>query len=137
MKYVVWWILLLLLVWWWFFYVNQKPIPNNGTTLASDEFQSLSKNNDYILIDIRNERELEETWVIKWLDKHKNVYNLEHVADLENMDKDGKYLFYCAHGNRSRMLREHLMTLWFTNVYDLEWWEAKRTEDWFSLEWWK
>lgn len=105
--------------------------------MDSATFLSLSETEWYILIDIRNERELEETWVITWLAEHKNVYTIEHVADLEALDKKAKHLFYCAHGNRSRLLKEHLISLWFMYVYDLEWWEAKRTEEQYPLEPWK
>jgi rhodanese-related sulfurtransferase len=81
----------------------------------------LIQDDSYILIDIRNEWEMEEWGVISWIDDHKNVYDPEHVNYLENLDKHGKYLFYCAHGVRSSFLTEHLLWLWFETVYDLAW----------------
>lgn len=137
MKYILLVIVIIAWVLWYLYFNWGASLPENWSTIASAEFQALSKNDDFTIIDIRNERELEETWVIEWLDDHKNVYNEEHVKHLESLDKEGKYLFYCAHGNRSRFLKEHLMSLWFAHVYDLEWWEAKRTEEQYPLVSWK
>lgn len=145
-RYIIWLFSIIILVWvvwvgvyftWGKEWIGWLEEPENGIALSPEEFLSLSKNDDYILIDIRNEWELEETWVIEWLDAHKNVYNLDHVTYLENMDKQGKYLFYCAHWNRSDSLKKYLMSLWFEYVYDLEWWETERTQEQYPLIPWK
>jgi len=134
MKFVLWWIIIIGLAWFLFFSNQPTSIQSeNWIALASAEFQELAIQNWYTVIDIRNERELENTWVIEGIDSHKNVYNEVHVKDLESLDPTWKYLFYCAHGNRSRFLKEHLISIWFENVYDLEWWEAKRTKEWYEL----
>lgn len=106
-------------------------------SLTVKQFSKLAAQKDWTLIDIRNEWELKHTGVIPWIDLHKNVYNEKHVADLESLPKEGKYLIYCAHANRTRMLREYLVSLWFESVHDLSWGIAAWEEEGYPLLSWQ
>lgn len=98
-----------------------KQVPENGLVLSPDAFQTLAKNPEWTLIDIRNEREMKKFGIIPGTDLQKNVYDETAVKDLENMDPTGKYLIYCYHGNRSFYLKDHLIKDFaFEHVYDLE-----------------
>ena len=100
--------------WWW------THILENGDALSPEMFQDTLWKTGVVLIDIRNEREMQEFGIISWTDMKKNVYDANAVKFLENLDPNWYYLLYCYHGNRSFYLKDHLIKdLWFMHVYDL------------------
>ena len=94
--------------------IVSKAIPAN-------EFEKLINTWEYILIDIRTPQELEHFWTIKWVDYTLDFYNENDMKKLLQMDKNKKYLIYCYHWNRTRVLRNFMIENWFKHVIDLEW----------------
>lgn len=113
------------------------PLPPSWSALSSAVFDEISKKSDVIVIDLRTDQELLETWVIAQIDEQKDVYIPTRVEELEELDPSQTYLLYCRSGNRSGRITDRLADLWFTSVYDLDGWIWQRGEDWYSLVNWE
>ena len=97
--------------------------------VSPEEFKKLINTWKYTVIDIRTPQELDYFWYIFGTNYHYDMYNTGDVQKLLELSKDGKYLIYCYHGNRSTMMREYMIQNWFTHVIDLSGGTDLRTQE--------
>jgi rhodanese-related sulfurtransferase len=87
--------------------------PQEAFTLIQD-----SQNNpDFIIIDVRTRQELTDGHI-------ENVINIDFYSEtfrdeLNNLDKNKKYLIYCRSGNRSGSALDIMAELNFEEVYNI------------------
>jgi len=84
---------------------------------------------DYTLIDIRTLPELQE-WKIEWMDLVLDYYSEGFMNDINELDKNKKYLIYCRSGSRTWMTLGLMSQLWFKEAYDLCWWIIAWADAW-------
>ncbi len=87
---------------------NYKEKPNDNT-----ELRNIILENNYIIVDVRNEEEYNEGHL-------KNALNIPYneINDKINLDKNKTILVYCKSGNRSSIADNKLTNLGY-KVYDL------------------
>lgn len=110
--------------------MNLEKVNLNIKTVSLKVFKSELSNNNLILIDLRTNEEVAQ-WVISWA-KQIDFYWKEFKDELDNLDKNKKYLIYCRSWSRSAKTLKLMKELWFKNVLNLEWWI-----NWWLLEWYK
>lgn len=83
--------------------------------IKSEEIKTITKDKEYIIVDVREE----------------NEYNIEHVKDSINIsvnnidsitdkyDKETIIIVYCRSGNRSAKAANRLIELGYKYIYDL------------------
>lgn len=84
---------------------------------ASDLIQRLSKNNSFVILDLRPENMFKEEHI-------KNAVFRDVFADgfedwLNDLDKDQTYLLYCNVGYRSGIAMERMKQAGFKNLHHL------------------
>jgi rhodanese-related sulfurtransferase len=89
--------------------------------LNTAEFREKIETQGYTLIDIRTAQEQVIFWVISEQQKHIDIYKPEALENIKKLPRDGKYLIYCYHGNRSQQVWNLMEEIWFLEIYDLEW----------------
>jgi rhodanese-related sulfurtransferase len=110
-------IILSILILTFVFFGNTFAEIKNFSALTTEEFKKEIKNS--IVIDIRTPDEIalgkitEDALEIDY-------YNPNFKNDLDKLDKNKKYLIYCAHGNRTRDTKNIMKELGFKKVNDLE-----------------
>ncbi len=87
-------------------------------TISKEEFKEMLDSGECTLIDVRtssehNMHKIAESAVI-------DVNDPDFVSKIEELDKNGKYLVYCASGVRSSHALEVMKKLGFSDVYNLE-----------------
>ncbi len=97
--------------------------------LNAPEFKEKLDFLKFILLDTRTAQEQMIFWVISESQEHIDVYKQEALDAIKKLPKEGKYLIYCYHGNRSRQVGDIMTQLGFDEVYDLIWW----IEEWKKL----
>jgi len=112
--------------------VTEKNVDISKPSLLNvslDTFKTELAKNDSIVIDLRTTKELEKTWIISWA-KQIDYYASDFKDKLNSLDKNKKYLIYCASGWRSGQTLWLMKNLWFTNVYELRWWMNGWLRNW-------
>ena len=119
---------------WWKKIVNNIEINNQKEItqhLSVNDFkQKISE--DFILIDIRTKQEIDR-WIIWWADLFLDYYSKNFITDLNKLDKNKKYLIYCAHWNRSWDTLIWMKKMWFSDVFDLKWWIVAWIDSWENI----
>lgn len=73
-----------------------------------------------MLIDLRTPEEIKIEPKLRDSAQNFNYYAPGFGTQFRNIDSSTPLFLYCAHGNRSRNVRENLLKLGFTHVYDLK-----------------
>ncbi len=81
---------------------------------ASEAHQMMEENDKIVIIDVRNYDEYTEEHI-------KNSINvpLNHIEDID-LDKDTTIIVYCLSGVRSKEASEQLISMGYTNVYNID-----------------
>ena len=79
--------------------------------------QNNQNNTDFVIIDVRTRQELADGHI-------ENVINIDFYSEtfrdeLNNLDKNKKYLIYCRSGNRSGSALDIMAELNFEEVYNI------------------
>ncbi len=74
---------------------------------------------DYTLIDTRTSQEQIIFWKISNTQTHMDVYKTDTLEKIQKLPREGKFLVYCYHGNRSQQVLSLMKELGFQEVYDL------------------
>lgn len=87
-------------------------------TIPKEEFKQKLDSGEYLLIDVRTEVEnlqknIPESLVI-------DISQPDFAQKILALDKDKKYLIYCASGNRSSYALSFMEQSGFKEVYELE-----------------
>ncbi len=91
-------------------------------TLNAKEFKNMLTQEDFILLDIRTDLERGKYWIIDKNQINVDIYNPQAWEKIMKLDKEKKYLIYCAHWNRSLIVLDFMKNNWFSEAYDLSWW---------------
>lgn len=86
------------------------------------EFEKALNTKEYILIDLRTEDELKQSWIISEEAIKIDFYSSDFQTKIWELDKEKKYLIYCRSWNRSGQTLRVLEESWFKNVLELQWW---------------
>jgi len=87
--------------------------------ITPEQLQEMKKNKDFILVDTHTplQKHIEGTdLVIAYNDIENNLSKLPS-------DKNAKIVLYCAGGWMSKVAADKLISLGYTNIYDLIWWK--------------
>jgi rhodanese-related sulfurtransferase len=87
-------------------------------TISREEFKQRLDSGEYILIDVRTEAEnllanIPESLIL-------DISQPDFAQKILSLDKDKKYLIYCASGNRSSYALSFMEQSGFKEVYELE-----------------
>lgn len=91
------------------------------TQITPEETKTALETGEYFLLDIRTEGEVLQFWEIPWTKARYDIYEPSFWERVLKLPKDGKYIIYCWHGNRSQVARDWMKQEWFTWVVDLAW----------------
>ena len=83
---------------------------------AADAYKMMSVQSDFILLDVRTEKEYKEKRIAGSILIPDNVIKDRALKELP--DKDKVILVYCRSGRRSASAARILVSLGYTNVYD-------------------
>jgi len=83
-----------------------------------NDYAKLVKKDNPILLDVRTPEEFSEGAIPN--SKNIDFYNDSFKSDIEKLDRNEKYLVYCARGGRSAKAAKIMQGLGFTEVYNLE-----------------
>ena len=87
-------------------------------TISKEKFKQKLDSGEYILIDVRTQRENDE---IKIADSLVFDINQPDFSEkIKGLDKNGKYLLYCASGSRSSRALNFMNQLGFSEAYNLK-----------------
>ena len=89
--------------------------------LSPKEFKEYLESKQYTLIDVRTRQEQKTYWVISQDQTHIDISHPDAASQIQKLPKAEKYLIYCWHWVRSAQIVEYMKSLWFKEVYDLEW----------------
>ena len=92
----------------------QQKFKNIGV----EEFDKLRKETNTVVLDVRTQREFSGGHIPGAINLDWNAGDFEKKA--ASLDKSKTYLVQCAVGGRSAKASEKMMSLKFTNVYNLE-----------------
>lgn len=87
-------------------------------TISPKEFKSKVDSSKYTIIDVRTPQEFNSGHIKGALNV--NYYNSNFKRELNKLDKNKKYLFYCQSGHRSSKALEIAKELNFKEVYDMQ-----------------
>jgi rhodanese-related sulfurtransferase len=94
-------------------------VPEVFSAVPQDKLGLIPEIKDYTLIDIRTPEEIETGKILKKA-LEIDFYAENFKDEIAKLEKDGKYLIYCAHGNRTKEAKDIMKEAGFTTVYDLE-----------------
>jgi rhodanese-related sulfurtransferase len=97
----------------------KKQLIKNITPMNAFKLIEKHKNDpDFIILDVRTLEEFSEEHIegAKNLDYH----SINFEKQLEKMNKEKKYLIYCASGGRATKAMEKMKNLGFMEVYNME-----------------
>jgi len=95
----------------------ETPEPGWRTISAEEAHTMMEKSDNYILVDVRTEEEYNDQRIegaILIPD-----FEISERAEAELPDKDATILVYCRSGRRSASAAEILVSMGYTNVYDI------------------
>ena len=99
-------------------YTSQKNNFDISAAEAHQMIQDNANNPDFMIIDVRSEREFSGDHIKNAVLIPKNSPDIEkHLA---NLDKDKTYLLYCLFGGRSSSMADKMKILGFEKVYNLD-----------------
>jgi len=87
------------------------------TTEAHKIIQANTDNEDFVIIDLRTDREYKPGHLENSV--HMNVYGDTFVDDLVKLDRSKAYLVYCKGGGRSRLISRIMREFDFDEVYNM------------------
>ncbi|NDK09687.1 rhodanese-like domain-containing protein [Candidatus Gracilibacteria bacterium] len=87
--------------------------------LESSDFKEVIKQEGVTLIDVRTKQEQDIFGVISENQTHIDIYKPEALDQIKKLPKEGRYLIYCYHGNRSQQIGNMMLELGFSDVSDL------------------
>lgn len=70
-------------------------------------------------MDVRTAQEQLIFGKISQTQKHIDVYKADAIEQIQKLPREGKYLVYCYHGNRSQQVLSLMQELGFQEAYDL------------------
>jgi rhodanese-related sulfurtransferase len=86
--------------------------------LSGNEFnQSLEQDDSNVLIDVRTEGEFRTGHIPNA--KHLDLFSPDLQQQIQNLDKDKKYLIYCRSGARSAHICSMMAHMGFTDLANL------------------
>jgi rhodanese-related sulfurtransferase len=97
----------------------KKPIFKNITTNDAFKLMEKHKNDtDLVILDVRTLEEFSE----EHIEGAKNIdyYSPDFENQLDKLDKEKKYLIYCASGGRGKKAMKKMENLDFKQVYNIE-----------------
>jgi len=97
---------------------SQESDFNISATEAHQMIQDNANNPDFMIIDVRSEREFLEDHIENAVLIPNNSPDLEKV--LSELDKDKTYLLYCLVGARSSSMLGKMRKLGFEKIYNLD-----------------
>lgn len=86
--------------------------------ISPQEYKEKLLSEEYVSIDIRNKKEHDREKISD--DILIDFYSNDFAKNLNKLDKNKKYIFYCRSGNRSASAVSVFSELGFTEVYELE-----------------
>lgn len=97
-------------------------VTNSGVHVNAEEFNTLSKDPDTVIVDMRNHYESEVGHFINAIRPDVDTFReeLQIVEDLMRDQKDKKLLMYCTGGIRCEKASAWMKHLGFKNVFQLE-----------------
>ena len=104
--------------------IIENITPQEAFTLIQDN----ENNPDFVILDVRTPEEFADGYI-------ENAINLDYYSetfrdDLNQLDKNKKYLIYCRSGNRSGKTLDTMVELNFREVYNMSGgileWQAER-----------
>jgi rhodanese-related sulfurtransferase len=84
--------------------------------IDADKFEELI-NEGYKIIDVRTHEENKQARIENSILIDSSLK--DYKSKIDGMDKDGKYVVYCASGNRSRNIVVYMNSAGFKNVFNL------------------
>jgi len=78
----------------------------------------IQSNEDIQLIDVRTEEEVAEGIIPNAVNI--NIFNPDFINEIDQLDRDKKYIMICRSGARSGQACMHMMGMGFEKVYNLE-----------------
>ncbi len=119
-------LIIIFAIWILTIWCTQKEMNNEDTqklenfsNLNAKEFKKLRESWEYEVIDIRSPWELEQSWHIPGA-KNIEYYASNFNENLENLEKDKKYLIYCNSWNRTADTMNTMKKMWFKEVHHLD-----------------
>ena len=94
---------------------KETPLLTEPIKITSEEMKDLFAENDYIIIDVREDYEYNKEHVLGAINV--SVKNIETIV--ETIPKNKNIIVYCRSGNRSNTAALKLIELGYTKVYDL------------------
>ena len=92
----------------------------NTTEITAREFQKIygeENNDDYVLIDVRTQREFDEGYIPGAV--HIPYTEIDSQINKLNLSKDQRIVLYCEAGVRSKKGANALLNLGYTNIVDI------------------
>lgn len=86
--------------------------------ISKEEFKQKLDSGEYTLIDVRTQGENDEIKIAESLIF--DISQSDFPEKIKGLDRNGKYLLYCASGSRSSHALDFMNQLGFPEVYDLE-----------------
>ena len=86
--------------------------------ISATEYKEKIDSGEYINIDIRTPEEHDNEKISEGLNI--NFYQSDFKQQLEKLDKDKEYLYYCRSGHRSSIAKMLFKELGFKKVYELK-----------------
>jgi rhodanese-related sulfurtransferase len=100
--------------------LKQKQAMSDGHHLISPaEFKKKIETDEYVLVDIRTAKEYTNEHILG-ADLNLDFYADDFAEQVNKLDKDKKYLYYCRTGHRSGQAGHYAEQFGFKNVYELE-----------------
>jgi rhodanese-related sulfurtransferase len=96
-----------------------KQIIENITPITASKLIEKHRNDsNFIILDVRTREEFTEEHIQGA--ENLDYYSRDFREQLEKMDKEKKYLIYCASGGRGNKAMEMMEELDFLEVYNIE-----------------
>ena len=98
---------------------NKKKMSDVHHLISPAEFKKKIDEGGYVLVDIRTEKEfLNER--LPGTDLNLDFYAEDFAEQVNKLDKNKKYLYYCRTGHRSGQAGQYAEQFGFKNVYELK-----------------
>jgi len=97
---------------------NKQIIENITPINASKLIEKHRNDSNYIILDVRTREEFNEEHIQDA--ENLDYYSRDFEKQLRKMDKEKKYLIYCASGGRGTKAMEMMEELGFMEVYNIK-----------------
>ena len=96
--------------------MNSKQAIGKIESISTAKAEETISSNEYILLDVRKSSEREQSFI-----KNSIFISLSELpAKIDTLNKDKKYLVYCAGGYRSMIASSILLANGFKNISNLQ-----------------